>query len=260
MKHTVGSTALKTDDFQRLVENTIMSQSAATTNPNTSHVVYVAQSQTDLVDREHVVEVERIDVDALPKRRAFHVIKRFFDVVSCGAALILLSPVMAAVAVAIKLDSPGPVIFRQERLGKGGRPFMIHKFRSMRVDAEANGAQWAAEGDPRVTRVGRFIRASRLDELPQFWDVVIGNMSLVGPRPERAVFYEEFEQYVHGFSQRLMVTPGITGLAQVSGGYDLGPAEKVIYDIEYIKKQGIAMDFRIISSTFSVLITHEGAR
>ncbi len=137
---------------------------------------------------------------------------------------------------------------------------MLYKFRSMRENAEASGAQWAADDDPRVTRVGKFIRKTRMDELPQFWNVVKGDMSLVGPRPERAVFYEQFERYIHGFKQRLLVLPGITGLAQVSGGYDLGPAEKIVYDIEYIKHQGVVMDVKVIARTFGVLISHDGAR
>ncbi len=221
---------------------------------------YIAQATASLVDKTRVIEVERIDVSALPKRRFYHFVKRLFDIASCGAALILLSPVMLVIAAAVKLNSPGPVFYSQERLGKDGKPFMLYKFRSMRIDAEANGAQWASDHDPRVTRVGAFLRKSRLDEIPQFWNVVKGDMSLIGPRPEREVFYKEFEKYIHGFSQRLAVKPGITGLAQVSGGYDLKPAEKIIFDIEYIKNQSFAMDIDVILKTFGVLFTHEGAR
>lgn len=225
-----------------------------------SQGTYLAQSVAALVDRAHVVEVERIDVDKLPKKHVYHAVKRAFDILSCGTALVVLSPVVLLTAAAVKLDSQGPAFFSQERLGKDGKPFMLHKFRSMRVDAEAEGAQWASDEDPRVTRVGKFLRKSRLDEVPQFWNVVKGDMSLVGPRPERAVFYDEFEKYIHGFSQRLLVTPGITGLAQVSGGYDLKPAEKVVYDIEYIKSQSIVMDLKVILRTFGVLANHKGAR
>ena len=206
------------------------------------------------------MDVERIDVDSLPKRGAYHIIKRLFDVVLCSLALIVLSPIMVIIAIAIKIDSPGPAIFKQERLGKNGKPFMLHKFRSMSITAEADGAHWTSEEDPRITRIGSMIRKSRIDELPQFWDVVRGDMSLVGPRPERAVFYELFEEHIHGFSQRLLVTPGISGLAQVSGGYDLGPEEKIVYDIEYIKNQSVAMDTKIILSTLGVVFSHEGAR
>jgi len=222
---------------------------------------FVSRAIADgFIDTEHVVEVERIDVESLPPRNAYRMVKRAFDVFACGGALVVLSPLMLGIAVAVRVDSPGPAIFRQERLGRGGQPFTIHKFRSMRADAESGGARWAAEHDDRVTRVGEFLRKTRLDELPQFWDVVRGKMSLVGPRPERAVFYEAFEPYVRGFSQRLMVTPGITGLAQVRGGYDLTPAEKVAYDIEYIKTQSLSLDAWVVLRTLGVVFTHEGAR
>ena len=163
------------------------------------------------------------------------------------------------IALAVKLDSPGPVFYRQERLGKNGKPFQLVKFRSMRTDAEKAGAQWAKEHDPRVTRMGHIMRACRLDELPQFWGVVKGDLSLVGPRPERAVFYDAFEKYIPGFKQRLMVTPGITGLAQVNGGYDLKPAEKIQYDVEYIKHQSFGMDMAILMKTvMTVLLGTKG--
>lgn len=202
-----------------------------------------------LIDCDHVVEIEKIDVSSLPSRKAYHVSKRVFDVLSCGGALVALSPLMLGVAIAVKLDSPGPVIYRQVRLGKNGVPFVMHKFRSMYVDAELNGPQWADAHDTRITRVGRFLRQSKLDEIPQFWDVLRGKMSLVGPRPERAVFYDEFEKYIHGFSQRLLVTPGLTGYAQAMGGLSLKPAEKILYDIEYIKQQSAVLDLRIILRT-----------
>jgi len=225
-----------------------------------SRGTYIAQSVASLIDRTQVIEVETINLAELPKKPLYRFAKRVFDIASCGIALIILLPLMLVLGIVIKLDSSGPVIYRQERLGKGGAPFMLYKFRSMRENAEASGAQWAADDDPRVTRVGKFIRKTRMDELPQFWNVVKGDMSLVGPRPERAVFYEQFERYIHGFKQRLLVLPGITGLAQVSGGYDLGPAEKIVYDIEYIKHQGVVMDVKVIARTFGVLISHDGAR
>ena len=124
----------------------------------------------------------------------------------------------------------------------------------MTVDAEKNGAQWAVAQDNRVTRVGSFLRACRLDEIPQFWGVIIGDLSIVGPRPERAIFYDEFEKYIHGFKQRLLVTPGLTGLAQVNGGYDLKPAEKIIYDLEYIKNQSLLLDLKIMIKTVKIVL------
>ena len=167
---------------------------------------------------------------------------------------------MALIALLIKLDSKGPVIFRQERLGKDGKPFTMLKFRSMYDDAEQNGPQWAEKEDDRCTKIGCFLRKTRLDELPQFWNILKGDMSLVGPRPERAYFYDEFETYIHGFRNRLAVRPGLTGWAQVNGGYDLSPEEKIVYDMEYIKGRSIRMDLACIFKTVRLVFTHEGAR
>ena len=158
------------------------------------------------------------------------------------------------------MDSEGPAIFAQERLGKDGVPFTMYKFRTMRLDAEKNGPQWASENDQRCTKLGRIIRKSRADELPQLVNVLKGEMSLVGPRPEREFFYEEFEQYIHGFSQRLKVTPGITGWAQVNGGYNLLPEEKVVYDMEYISNCSVWMDIKCLLRTVGVVFEHKGAR
>ena len=207
---------------------------------------------TGLVDTDRIIEVERIDPAALPDRRGYLFVKRAADVTLSLAALAVLAVPMVVIALTVKLDNPGPVFYRQERLGKNGKPFQLVKFRSMRIDAEK-------EHDPRVTRMGHIMRACRLDELPQFWGVVKGDLSLVGPRPERAVFYDAFEKYIPGFKQRLMVTPGITGLAQVNGGYDLKPAEKIQYDVEYIKHQSFGMDMAILLKTVvTVLLGTKG--
>lgn len=214
---------------------------------------------TGLVDTDRVIEVERIDPVALPDRRGYLFVKRVADVTLSLAALAVLAVPMAVIALAVKLDSPGPVFYRQERLGKNGKPFQLVKFRSMRIDAEKAGAQWAKEHDPRVTRMGHIMRVCRLDELPQFWGVVKGDLSLVGPRPERAVFYDAFEKYIPGFKQRLIVTPGITGLAQVNGGYDLKPSEKIVFDLEYIKKQSFFLDIRILIKTVFVMLVGKEA-
>ena len=157
--------------------------------------------------------------------------KRAFDVVSCGCALIVLAIPIALIAVKIKLESPGPVIYSQRRVGKDGKIFNVYKFRSMYTDAEARGARWAAGDDPRVTPFGKFMREKRIDEIPQFWNIVKGDMSLIGPRPERPAFCAEFEKRIHGWHYRTMVTPGLSGLAQVTGGYDLLPKEKVVLDL-----------------------------
>ena len=168
---------------------------------------------------------------------------------------------MIIVGIIVKLTSKGPVFYKQDRLGKNGKPFKLVKFRSMREDAEALGAQWSqGDDDPRITKFGKIMRKTRIDELPQLFTILSGKMSIVGPRPEREVFYNEFEKYIHGFSERLKVKPGLTGLAQVSGGYDLKPEEKIIYDIEYIKKRSLWLDFKIIIKTFLVVLTHKGAK
>lgn len=190
----------------------------------------------------------------------YRFIKRFFDVVSCGCALILLAIPMAVIAVKIKSESEGPVIYAQRRVGKDGRVFNIYKFRSMYTDAEPRGAQWAQDEDPRVTPFGKIMRKTRLDEIPQFWNVFKGDMSLIGPRPERPAFCEEFEKRIHGWHFRTMVRPGISGLAQVTGGYDLLPSEKVLFDLQYIKARNIKMDVVIMLKTLGVVSTGDGAR
>lgn len=192
--------------------------------------------------------------------RGYFALKRSFDFLVGLVGLAVLLVPMIIVGIIIRLDSPGPALYRQERLGRNGKPFMLYKFRSMYVDAEKNGPQWADKHDDRRTRVGRFIRHTRIDELPQLWNILLGHMSVVGPRPERECFYNEFEEYVHGFRNRLAVRPGLTGLAQVNGGYELKPEEKIVYDMEYIGKMSVKMDTQCIFMTVKLIFTHEGAR
>lgn len=192
--------------------------------------------------------------------KIFLCVKRIFDVIGAIIIGIVLAIPMLMISLIIRLDSRGPIIYSQERLGKDGKAFMIHKFRTMHMNAEENGPQWAKKEDSRCTKVGRILRYFRLDELPQFWNILKGEMSFVGPRPERACFYEEFETYIHGFKNRLVVTPGLTGWAQVNGGYDLKPEEKIVYDMEYIRKRSLIMDIRCILKTAKLIFTHEGAR
>lgn len=193
-------------------------------------------------------------------KKTYLIFKRIFDVIlSLLAGGVAFIP-MILIALLVRLDSPGPAIFKQERLGRNGTPFLIYKFRSMRIDAECNGPQWAEVDDERCTRIGRFLRNTRLDELPQLWNILRGDMSFVGPRPERSYFYNEFEKYIPGFRNRLAVTPGLTGLAQISGGYDLKPEEKIIYDMEYITNRSLKIDVYCIVKTISLVFTHKGAR
>lgn len=192
--------------------------------------------------------------------RGYLFIKRLFDVtVAFVTGIILLVP-MIVIALLVKIDSKGPAFFRQERLGLNGKPFTIYKFRSMRMDAEVNGPQWADKDDQRCTKLGKLLRKTRLDELPQVLNILRGDMSLVGPRPERAYFYDKFEECIPGFRQRLQVLPGLTGYAQVNGGYDLSPEEKLAYDMEYIEKRCVRMDIACMVKTVRLIFTHEGAR
>ena len=207
-------------------------------------------------------EVRHFYIEKATPRRApvYCFLKKIADIFCSFVLMILLLPVCFIIAILIKIDSPGPVIYKQERLGKNGKQFFILKFRTMDVSAEKDGPQWAQSNDPRCTKMGRFLRKTRLDEIPQLWNILKGEMSFIGPRPERPYFYEEFETYIHGFSNRLDVVPGLTGLAQVMGGYDLRPEEKVLYDMEYIKNRCISLDIKIILKTILLVFTHEGAR
>lgn len=214
------------------------------------------ETQRDQLNNQ-VFHVEAV-TPRMPRGYAF--LKRLSDIVVSLLVAILGIVPMAIIALCIKLDSKGPIIFRQERLGKDGKSFTMYKFRSMYINAEADGPKWAEKEDDRCTKVGCFLRKTRLDELPQFWNILKGEMSLVGPRPERPFFYDEFETYIHGFRNRLAVRPGLTGWAQVSGGYDLKPEEKIVYDMEYIAKMSVRMDLRCMVRTLRLIFTHEGAR
>ena len=184
------------------------------------------------------------------------VLKRILDIAVAGTALIILSPVMLITAVMIKLDSKGPVLYSQERVGLYGKTFFVHKFRSMKQDAEAKcGPVLAAEGDPRITKFGRFMRATRLDELPQLFNVLKGEMSIVGPRPERPFFVKQFIAQKPEYDYRHNVKPGITGLAQIAGKYNTSAYDKLIYDLLYIQDFSVKTDLMIMLQTFKVLLT-----
>ena len=190
----------------------------------------------------------------------YRFLKRLFDLVVSFLALVILAIPMVFIALVIVLDSPGNPIYSQVRLGLGQKPFMLYKFRTMNVDAEAGGVRWAEDWDPRVTKVGRFLRNTRMDELPQLMNILLGQMSFVGPRPERPEFYEIFDTYIDGFRQRMLVKPGLTGLAQVNGGYDLKPEEKIVYDMQYIRARSLWLDLKCILKTVRLVFTHDGAR
>jgi len=191
-------------------------------------------------------------------------IKRLFDIFASLIFLGLLSPLLTFLALLIKLEDGGPIIFAQTRVGKFGRHFKMYKFRSMRVDAEAGtGAVWASKShDPRVTSIGKFLRKSRLDELPQFWNILKGDMSLVGPRPERPEFVGDLTKLIPFYGQRHVVRPGLTGWAQVRYSYGASvedAMEKLQYDLFYIKNRSLALDLFIIFSTIKTVVLRRGA-
>lgn len=186
--------------------------------------------------------------------------KRSFEIVFSIALLLFTLPVLVLTMIAIKLESPGSVFYKQERVGLNGKKINIIKLRSMRSDAEKNGPQWASRNDPRVTQVGKFIRKTRIDELPQLINILRGDMSLIGPRPERPVFTEQFDKEIPGFKKRLLVKPGLTGWAQVNGGYEATPAEKFELDMYYIRNQSFKIDMQILLRTVWVVVSGSGAR
>ena len=197
-------------------------------------------------------------------RTSFNKFKRMMDIFLSAVGLTITMPLVALAAFLIKLTSKGPVIYKQDRVGKDGEIFRIYKLRTMRVDAEKNtGAVWATEDDPRITPIGRLLRKARIDEIPQLLNVSKGEMSIVGPRPERPEMVRDFRTMICDYEKRLMVKPGITGIAQIFHKYDETIADvrkKIKYDILYIKKMCLLTDLSILAQTFVVVLTGRGAR
>lgn len=194
-------------------------------------------------------------------RSPYLAVKRFFDIVFSTIFIIVTSPLVLLFMVLIKVEDSGPVFYKQTRVGLMGKEFNVTKLRSMNVNAEDdNGVQWAEENDPRITRVGSVIRRTRIDELPQFFEVLKGDLSLIGPRPERDELIKQFCAEFPGFEQRLRIKPGISGYAQVNGGYDIDAGQKYKLDMEYIHKIGPIMDLKIFFKTIKIIFSGEGAR
>ena len=214
-----------------------------------------------------------------PSTRRREGLRRLINVVIAAVAVILTAPIMLAVALLVKLSSPGPVIYRQPRVGLdrrqatrrrtddrrrrdyGGRIFTIYKFRTMRSDSDVTGQVWAAKDDPRITPIGRFLRASRLDELPQLFNVLKGDMNIVGPRPEQPKIFQELCEELGHYRARQQVLPGITGLAQVKLGYDQtldDVRKKVDLDLEYIRRRSPVEDLMIMAQTMPVMVFRRG--
>lgn len=188
-------------------------------------------------------------------------LKRFFDVLFATVLAIVTLPIVLIVAVAIRIETPGSPFYSQYRVGIMGKPIKITKLRSMYDGIEKkSGAMWAQKNDPRITRIGKFIRKTRIDELPQLLSVIKGDLSLIGPRPERPNFVVQFSQEVKGFEQRLRVKPGLSGWAQVNGGYEDSPAEKLSKDMYYINNLSLKVDITVFIKTIGVVFTGSGAR
>jgi sugar transferase (PEP-CTERM system associated) len=200
--------------------------------------------------------------DGFVKTPRTEIIKRLFDITASLAGLTLSLPLMVLAAIAIKLESPGPILYRQSRLGQNGCVFILNKFRSMRPDAEKEtGPVWSAQLDPRITRVGSFLRRTRLDELPQLYNVLVGHMSFIGPRPERPEFVAELQKQIPYYMERLAVKPGITGWAQVKYQYGSSvedAVEKLQYDLYYIKNLSLFLDLLIVLNTVQVVLFARG--
>lgn len=198
-------------------------------------------------------EYEVEPVGDLPRKPVYELVKRCFDVTFSAFLLLLLAIPMFVIGIAVKFSSPGPALYTQERLGKDGKQIKICKFRTMVSDSEIDTIRWSYDEDPRVTPLGRILRKYHIDELPQLWDIFRGVLSFVGPRPEREVFYDAFETYIHGFRERLKVKPGLTGLAQVTGGSLMPPEEKIVCDIEYIRNRSVVLDLKLMAKTVVVV-------
>ena len=198
---------------------------------------------------------------SVTKRALFN--KRLFSLLTSSVLLIVSSPIILLLMALIKLDSKGSIFYRQERVGQDGKPFMLVKFRSMRADAEAaTGPVWAQENDDRTTRVGRFMRCVRLDELPQLYNVLRGDMSMVGPRPERPHFVQQLSESIPFYPMRHIVKPGITGWAQINYGYantHEHTVEKLQYDLFYIKNMSWVLDLLIILETAKTVLVRKGS-
>lgn len=203
------------------------------------------------------------DALRLISSRNYLIVKRAIDIVVCGVGLVLLLPAMIVLALMIRLESPGAALFTQQRIGRGGRVFTMYKFRSMKKVAEVDGAKFARKGDPRITRIGRVIRKMRIDEWPQLYNVVIGDMSLIGPRPEQAAFLDELADSIPLFPLRHAVRPGITGWAQVCYGYadDVDSTRrKIAHDLFYIRNISFLLDVNIVIRTIKIIFSGFGAR
>jgi sugar transferase (PEP-CTERM system associated) len=229
-----------------------------------AHLATVYEKYTGKIAVENLRPSWLIFSDGFRKGRVQDLTKRFLDVMLASIGLVLASPIMLLVAIAVRLTSRGPAMYHQERVGQYGRVFVLHKFRSMRIDAEKDtGAVWARSTDARVTSIGGFLRRTRLDEVPQLWNVLRGDMSLVGPRPERPQFVSSLTRDIPYYGQRHSIRPGLTGWAQVRYAYGASvedALEKLQYDLFYIKNRTLALDLFIIAKTVKTVLMRKGGQ
>ncbi len=222
------------------------------------------EQQLGRIDLDSLCAERLLFADGFPNSVASNFAKRFLDIFASFVLLVLTLPLMLLTALLIRLESPGPVLYRQQRVGLHGRTFTLFKFRSMTLDAEAGGRpRWALQRDPRVTRVGRLIRPLRIDELPQLFNVLRGEMSMIGPRPERPHFVEQLARVIPFYQERSYVKPGITGWAQINYPYGASvedAREKLSYDLYYAKNRSLLLDLFILFATIRVILLREGAR
>ncbi|MDY5845396.1 MAG: exopolysaccharide biosynthesis polyprenyl glycosylphosphotransferase [Bariatricus sp.] len=223
--------------------------------------IYLTQSVEELLtmgfDVSHTFDTPFVRTKRMPEKWYYAFVKRTVDIIFSGLGLIILSPILLIVAICIKLYDGGPVFYKQVRLTKGHREFEIYKFRSMIVNAEKNGARLASQNDNRITPIGKIIRATRIDELPQLINILKGDMTLVGPRPERPEIEEVYLKEIPEFGMRLKVKAGLTGYAQVFGKYNTTPEDKLKLDLLYINQRSLLLDFKLIFYTIKIIFIPE---
>lgn len=216
----------------------------------------------NLQENDVVVEEMNITtiINDIESKESYESVKRCFDIIFSLLGIIIVSPILLLSILVVFLQDFKNPIFSHKRVGLNNNEFTIYKIRSMVINAEKDGAKWASENDCRVTAFGKFIRKTRIDELPQLINVLKGEMSIIGPRPELEFFYKKFEKNIPNFRARLAIKPGLTGWAQVNGGYNLEPEEKLKFDLEYISNRNFWLDIKILFKTVKVVLTGEGAR
>ncbi|MGG1686661.1 sugar transferase [Pseudalkalibacillus sp. NRS-1564] len=217
--------------------------------------LFILESSPQQIDDTFVLSIKPVEITSIQRH-----LKRTFDLLISSFIIVLCSPIFLVLFIIIPLSSKGPALYKQERLGENEKPYHIYKFRSMVEEAERlTGPALAIDNDPRITRVGRWIRATRLDELPQLFNIIKGDMSLVGPRPERAFFINQFRRDIPNYSYRMSVKPGLTGLAQTLSNYTTSVEDKLRYDVFYIKNYSLPLDLKILIQTLSVMLQRNQA-